>query len=228
MNVAGDFRQDGDGIVNALGLMEAKTMNSKRTLMAAMVGLAMFAMPIAASAKNNNHEFKNEARAARVSRQYVAPVRNFGPIVVNKHGVRNGTWMPAPKVIPVREWREHDRGWHRGWGDHDDDDYGYRPYYSAPAYAAPVYSAPAYGYGRNCRAARGVLYNYQKDRATGHPAAAYDLLRRNQWAFHSGCAVGSPYAGGLFGGYGGAPAYGYGQQYGGSSFLTPFLGQFVR
>ena len=101
-----------------------------------------------------------------------------------------------------------------------------------PAYADP------------CRHARGVIINYYRDRNTGHPAAAYDLLRNNQWAFHSGCSAGTPYAGGglfnRFGGLGGGPAYGYGyngynqpyggygRPYGGGSILTPFLGQFVR
>jgi len=217
-------------------------MNSKASLMAALVGLAMLATPIAASAKDKNHYFSNNSYAARVSRPYV------GPVVVSKHEFRHGpraTWMPAPQPLAPVEWRG--RG-HR-WGDHDDDDYrGYRNYYPAPVYNAPVYAAPAYpaygGYGRNCRAARSLLYNYNRDRNTGHPAAAYDLLRNNQWAFHSGCSAGTPYAGGGlfngFGGLGGGPAYGYGyngynqpyggygRPYGGGSILTPFLGQFVR
>lgn len=218
-------------------------MNSKTGLMAALVGIAMLATPIAAAAKDKNHNF-NYSRPARASRAYVASARNFGPVVVNKHDFRNGkhaTWMPGPRAIAPVEWRDH------RWGDRDDDDYrGYRNYYPAPVYTAPVYGAPSYpaygGYGGNCRAARSVMYNYNKDRATGHPAAAYDLLRQNQWAFHSGCSVGAPYAGGRFGGFGGVPAYGsygynsgygqpyggYGQPYGGGSMLTPLLQQFVR
>lgn len=206
-------------------------MKSKVSLMAALVGLAMLATPIAASAKDKNHYFINDSHQAR---PYA--------VVVNKHDFRNGkhgTWIAAPRRLAPVEWRDH------RWNDHDDDDYrGYRHYYPAPVYTAPVYAAPAYpgygGYGGNCRAARSVLYNYRKDQATGHPAAAYDLLRQNQWAFHSGCSVGTPYAGGRFGGLGGVPAYGsygynngygyngYGQPYGGGSILTPLLGQFVR
>ena len=39
------------------------------------------------------------------------------------------------------------------------------------------------------------MTNYYKDRNTGHPAAAYDLLRQNQWALNSGCATGAPIMG---------------------------------
>ncbi len=127
--------------------------------------------------------------------------------------------------------------------------YGYNSGYAAPVYAAPAYSAAPYGggyaTGNGCGAAQRVMNTYYRDRNTGHPAAAYDLLRQNQWATRSGCAtgasVGSGFLGGLgsLGGYGGgyrgAPAYnsgynggGYGQSYGGGSMLTPLIQQFVR
>jgi hypothetical protein len=183
-------------------------MKSKLSLVAAMVGLAMLATPIAAAAKDHRFDY----------------VRGQGGYVVNKHEFKHGaTW------VPVHEW--HDRGWgdrdewreHR-WGDGDDyRGYGPRGYYPAPAYAAPapVYGyGPGYGYRDPCRRANSVWYNYQKDRATGHPAAAYDLLRQNQWALHSGCAAGpAPY------GYGGGYS-GYGQPYGGSSMFSPLLQYF--
>jgi hypothetical protein len=81
-----------------------------------------------------------------------------------------------------------------------------------------VYSG--YGSGQGCAGAQRVMRTYARDRATGHPAAAADLLRQNQWALRSGCASGAPYGGGgLFsglGGYRGAPAY---NNYGGGGLL---------
>ena len=101
------------------------------------------------------------------------------------------------------------------------------------------------------------MRTYARDRATGHPAAAADLLRQNQWALHSGCAGGNGggllgglggggyrgapaynngggYGNGGLGGYRGAPAYGnggyntgYGQPNGGGSMLAPLM-QYIR
>src|SRR5260370_29883882 len=66
------------------------------------------------------------------------------------------------------------------------------------------------------------MRTYARDRATGHPAAAADLLRQNQWALHSGCGGGAGVGRGLLGGLGGyrnAPVYnnygGYNGGYGG-------------
>src|SRR6202167_1529768 len=79
-------------------------------------------------------------------------------------------------------------------------DYGYRGY-PAPGYVG----APAYAEAPYYAGARGPT--------TGHPAAAYDLLAQNRWAFRSGCAGAAPAGGGLFGG---VPAY---NSYGGGSGL---------
>ena len=220
-------------------------MNSKRGLMTVLVGVAMLAMPLTAAAKDHGR-FQN-SQARNFTTPYVAPV------FVSKHDFRHGaTWMPAPAGLVSRdEWREN----HRGWNDGDADDYrggyGNRGYYAAPVYTAPVYAAPVYqgygygggyGGGNGCSAAQHVLRTYQRDRATGHPAAAADVLRQNQWALRSGCAGGAPYGGGLFGGLGGygggyrgAPVYnnyggyngGYGQPYGNGSMLSPLL-QYIR
>ena len=88
-------------------------MNSKASLMAALVGLAMLATPIAASAKDHRDDYVR------------AQSRFVGPAIVTKHDLRNAsraTWMPAPVgVHPVREW--HDHGY-RG--------YGYRGYSTPP------------------------------------------------------------------------------------------------
>ena len=236
-------------------------MKSKRTLMTALVGLALMATPIAAAAKDHGRFARTNVR---VSRPFVAPARNFAPVVVNKHEFRNSqVWTPAPVAVARHEWKGNGwkNGWTknewkgRGWGDGDADDYqnygyGNPGYVAAPVYAAPAYpvAAPYYGSGyaggNGCRKAQSIVTNYYKDRNTGHPAAAADILRNNQWAFRSGCAGGSPYNSGLLGGlgalggYGGAPAYGnygggynggYGQPYyGGTSMLAPLIQQFVR
>ncbi len=177
-------------------------MNSKRSLMTLLVGVAMLAMPLTAAAKD--HRFDNSR--ARV----FMPVANVTPVVVTKHDFRNGS-------IARHDWREH-----RAWENANAySNYGNRGYYAAPAYvAAPVYAAPVYsgygggygyGGGNGCGSAQRVMRTYSRDRATGHPAAAADLLRQNQWALHSGCAGGN--GGGLLGGLGGLGGYRGGQQY---------------
>lgn len=225
-------------------------MKSKLNLMAALVGLAMLALPLTAAAKDHGRFHNSQARI-------FTPARNVAPVVVTRHEFRHGaTWMPAPAAVARHNWR----GNHRGWNDGDADDYqnyGNSGYYPAPVYAAPVYAAPVYssyggglGRGQGCGQAQRVMRTFARDRATGHPAAAYDVLRQNQWAMHSGCAAEVPAAGrglgrlgrrgrmgglGGLGGYGGAPAYGngvgynggYGQPYGGGSMLTPLL-QYIR
>ena len=179
-----------------------------------LVGVAMLAMPLTAAAKD--HRFNNSR--ARV----FTPVANVTPVVVTKHDFRNGS-------IAGHDWRGH-----RAWENANAySNYGNRGYYAAPAYvAAPVYAAPVYsgyggGYGGNgggqgCGSAQRVMRTYSRDRATGHPAAAADLLRQNQWALHSGCAGGN--GGGLLGGLGGggyrgAPAYNNGGGYGNGGLL---------
>jgi hypothetical protein len=197
-----------------------RTMNSKRGLMTVLVGVAMLAMPLTAAAKDHRFD-KSRARA-------------FTPVVVTKHDFRHGaTWMPAPATITRHDWRGH-----RAWENANAySNYGNRGYYAAPAYvAAPVYAAPVYsgyggGYGGNgggqgCGNAQRVMRTYARDRATGHPAAAADVLRQNQWALHSGCAGGN--GGGLLGGLGGQGGYRGGQQYnnyGGGGLLGGLGGQ---
>jgi hypothetical protein len=206
-------------------------MKTKGSLMAAMVGLAMLATPITAAAYDHNRNYNNNAHS---SHSYVAPARNYSAPATRNY-VRNGSnYVTATRPYAagrgwgnVNEYRHYGRP---GYYSAPAPVYGAAaPVYAAPAYAAPAYAAPSYagGNGSGCGAAHSVMYNYRRDQATGHPAAAYDLLRQNQWAFHSGCNA-APYAGRVMGGYSGAPAYGYGQPYGGGSFLTPLLGQFVR
>jgi|GEM_PF-908221 len=223
-------------------------MNSKRSLMTALVGLAMLATPIAAAAHDYNH-YDHAAHAARVA----AATHPFANHVFGNGAFARHERHEERAIADANAYRNYGRG------------YG-TPAYVAPAYTAPVYAAPAYaapayastpyygggygggGYGGNgCRRAQSVMTNYYKDRNTGHPAAAYDLLRQNQGVLNSGCATGAPIMGsaplgGLLGGLGGLggygrPAYnggyntgyaqqGYGQPYGGGSMLAPLLGQF--
>lgn len=222
-------------------------MKSKRNLITALVGLAMLATPITAAAKDHRDNYTRASQAHTFS----APVRSRVGTVNEYRGLG---------AVAHRDWHEDHHGWDRGYG------YGYgRPgYYATPAYVAPYYAGPVYGGGGygyggggSCAHARQIVTTYQRDRYTGHPAAAADVLRQNQWAFRSGCGGGvAPYAGGLFSGFGGAPAYtnyggynrgyntgynqpygggygqpyggGYGQPYGGSSMLTPLLQQFIH
>jgi hypothetical protein len=222
-------------------------MNSKRSLMTALVGLAMLATPIAAAAHDYNH-YDHATHAARVA----AATHPFANHVYGNGAFARHERHEERAIADANAYRNYGRG------------YGapayVAPAYTAPVYAAPVYAAPAYatpgyaaapyygggyGGGNGCRRAQSVMTNYYKDRNTGHPAAAYDLLRQNQWALNSGCATGAPglgsasSMGGLLGGLGGygRPAYnggyntgyaqqGYGQPYGGGSMLAPLLGQF--
>lgn len=229
-------------------------MKSKRSLMTALIGLAMLATPIAAAAKDH--------------KGHDGTGRNYSHQWESRHEFRNQrAWTPAPVVAVRRDWNKdrhewkeyrHDNGWHNGWrhGDGDADDYpnyGYRTYYGnrgcyGPAYVTPYYGRSGYAYGGGaCAWAQHIRNVYARDRYTGHPAAARDLLPQLRRA-EQACG-GVPYGGGgLFGGYAGVPAYenygynnynysGYGQPYGygygnsygnGYSMLAPLLQQFVH
>jgi len=213
--------------------------------MTVLVGLAMLATPITAAAHDYNYAHNN-SHPSHASHSFTAPARSFAtarnfPAAVTRNQFRNNAFAAAPG-----------RGWaaNRTWGTADEyRNYGRnyaRPgYYAAPAYpvAGPNYGG-GYGYASPCGHAQGIMNIINRDRATGHPAAAYDVLRQNQGLLQS-CGGGVPATGGLFsgfGGYGGAPAYGdygggynggynggYGQPYGGgSSILGPLIQQFVR
>ena len=245
-------------------------MKSKQILMSALVGLAMLATPILASAKDHKGDGRNYSHQSE-SRSF-----NAG----NKHEFRTQrAWTPAPVVAVRHDWNEnhrdwktyrHDNGWHNGWRHNDGDaddyaNYGYRRYYrnrgyyyNRPAYVAPYYGRSGYANGAgSCAWAQHVRNVYARDRYTGHPAAARDLLPQLRRA-EQACG-GVPYARGgrgLFSGYAGVPAYenyggyngynnynyssynggygqpygyGYGNGYGGSSsMLAPLLQQFVH
>ena len=205
-------------------------MKSKRSLMTMLVGLAMLATPITAAAKDHNHDGgKNFSRPAQ-TRAFNAPSRSFAPA---RGAARVGTVNEyrGQGAVAHRDWVDANRGWNRGNGYGRPGYYANRGYYNpgyvaapvAPYYAAPGYAGYGGGYGKSCAHARQIMTVYQQDRYRGHPAAAADVLRQNQWAFHSGCGGAAPMGGGgLFNGFNGfaEPAYnnyggGYGQPYGG-------------
>ncbi len=171
-------------------------MNSKRGLMTVLVGLAMLATPVAAAARDYKHY---DGHAAHVTRNFDRAVRN--------------------DAVANHDWRAN-----RAWADnHAYRNYGYanRGYYGTPAYAAPAYGGGYGGYagGNGCGNAARVINTYDRDRNSGHPAAAYDLLAQNRWAFRSGCGAGAPVGGGMLGGL--VPSY---SNYGGGGGLLSGLG----
>jgi hypothetical protein len=183
-------------------------MNSKRGLMAVLVGLAMLATPLAAAAKDYHHY---DSHAAHVARSVNASAHSF---------VATRNYDRALRHDAAAGWTADHRGWR--------DAAAYRAYgrgYAAPGYvgapyaATPYYGGGGYAGGNGCGAAQRVMNTYYRDRNTGHPAAAYDLLAQNRWAFNSGCAGGAPVGGGLFGG--GVPAY---NSYRGNGLLGGLFG----
>jgi len=103
-------------------------------------------------------------------------------------------------------WGDHDRDdfHHYRWGDHDRDDFRRAPrvYYPNNYYGyAPGYGR---GYAGGCNMTR--LQNvYRQDRATGHPAAANDVVR--QMRLCGGMSSVYPYSG-YYGQNGFAPLLG--------------------
>jgi hypothetical protein len=211
-------------------------MKSKLNLMTALVGLAMLATPIAAAAKDHRGpgNFSRPAQVRAQARAFNPPARAF---VTNRPFRNRAVFVPAPVVrADPDRWGDRHEWKHGPDGDGDADDYVRYGrgggYYVAPApVVAPYYAGPGYvggyGGGRSCAQARRVMTVYQQDRYRGHPAAAADILRQNQWAFRSGCGGVAPIGGGLFNngfggfgnGFGAAPVYnnyggGYGQPYG--------------
>lgn len=167
-----------------------------------LVGLAMLAMPLTAAAEDHNFHAQNNHAAHAAARNYARAVRNGA---VAPGAVRD---FRAERAFGnAGEYRNYGRAYNYNRGY-----YGAPGYVGAPGYAAPYYGGgvPGYAVGNGCGRAQSVMNQYYRDRNYGHPAAANDLLRQNQWAFRSGCAGGAPVGGG-FGGlgglFGGAPAY---------------------
>jgi len=205
-----------------------------------LVGLAMLATPLTAAARDHNFYAQNNHAAQVSQRNFARAVRNGAVVSTPRdfHDFRGGHAWGAGNPYRNYGWAYRNRGY-----------YGAPAYVGAPGYVAPYYGGgvPGYAVGNGCGRAQSVMNQYYRDRNNGHPAAANDLLRQNQWAFRSGCAGGAPVGRGLFSGFGGAPVYnnyggyggyngaynggyngGYGQPYGGSSMLGPLIQQYFH
>ena len=195
--------------------------------------------------------------------------RNAAPVVIPVNRVNRAARF-SPNFIPPGHL--HARGWNRKWRnsqtfvpaggyatpgvvcDEDGDDcrsVGYQGGYQNGYYPNYGYGAGNYQVGNNagaCVEAQRLQQQVRRDRATGHPAAANDVLRK--MARMERACGGAPVGGGLLGGLGGAPfgnglpgglgapAYnnygynsGYNQPYynnGYGSSLAPLLQQFIH
>jgi hypothetical protein len=211
-------------------------MRSTKSFMVVILGLAMLAAPITASAAEHHHGARNRAHAAvaatrsfkfhnSVPARSVTPARWFAPRVVSNN-----------RIAQASAWHQH--------RDFDDDDNfarngGVVPVYPCYGYTKPTPApvagylalAPALGYaspnyGSPCAAAQRAIKIARHDRRTGHPAAATDVLRNNSRALASCPGVAALPA---YGSYGyNAPLQGSPSGYGASTMLAPLLQNFVR
>jgi hypothetical protein len=163
------------------------TMNYRKNLMAGLIGLALLAAPVAATAQNRDSR-KNDSHPAvsQSHRDATAAHNNKAPARSN-NAARNEardqrdvrTEHPAPAVAANRDSRDYrnDRGGTYHNGDRDYRNYGDRGYDGGYYAGGPgVYVMP-YGYaGGACAWAQHLRNVYYQDRNTGHPAAAADLL----------------------------------------------------
>ncbi|MGH7814968.1 MAG: hypothetical protein ACREQI_13325 [Candidatus Binataceae bacterium] len=196
-------------------------MNSKQRLISILAGIAMLAMPAAASARDHGQHRGFKARPAHEFR-VARPAHNFAaPVAVRRNFDR--------RAARVNRW--HD-GYRRGdWAQPYAGGYGYN---YVPAAPVTGYAAPYYG-GSACGNAQRTMNQVRLDRRTGHPAAANVLLRRHRGMVRS-CGYAGQADSGLFNGLGAAPGYaGYGTPYaanpygyGAASALTPLIQQFIR
>jgi hypothetical protein len=100
-------------------MQEATKMKANKSVLSALLGVALLAVPLTASA---HEDIRNRAPVPAYHKVVVAPKTNFTPRVADNHQM----WM-KPKGPAVRLPERHDERW-----DHRDD---YRP---APRYVAPV------------------------------------------------------------------------------------------
>lgn len=198
--------------------------------------------------------FNTVNRAPRFNQNFIPPGHLHAP-------GWNRNWNNTQAFVPVghRDWEdeeeehEHYNGTPAVVCDEDGDDCrtvgGYQGGYQGGYYPNYGYGAGNYQTGNAasaCVEAQRLQNQYRRDRATGHPAAAADLLRKisRMQSYCGGAPVGrgllgglggAPFGNGLLGGLG-APAYnnygyngGYNQPYnnGYGSSLAPLLQQFI-
>jgi hypothetical protein len=208
-------------------------MRSTNSLIAAILGVAMLATPVAAAAAEHHRGDRNSARAAASAPHSfnfhnsapagpLAATRAFAPRAYRgNRGERSVNWrhdrnfaynnLPATNaVVPIYP------------------SYGYTNSVPMAGYVAPApmvgYAAPEYG--SPCVVAQRAIKIARHDRRTGHPAAANDVLRNNSQALASCPQVSGLSANGSYGYNAAYQASPYG--YGSSTMLAPLLQNFVR
>jgi hypothetical protein len=172
------------------------TMNFRKNIMTGLIGLALLATPIVATAqdrdsgKNESHPAVSQPhRDASAAHNNKAPARSnetarkAEPRTATRNEARDErnvrTEHPAPAVAANRDSRDYRNDRYRSDhnGDRDYRNYGDRGYDGGYYAGGPgVYVMP-YGYaGGACAWAQHLRNVYYQDRNTGHPAAAADLL----------------------------------------------------
>jgi hypothetical protein len=212
------------------------TMRSTKSLIAAILGVAMLATPITASAAEHHRARVNVARAAAIaprslSVRNTAPARSFA--ATRWFAPRAFVNNRAERLFARRQYRNFNAApVYAGNGVVTPvyPSYGYSNVAPVPAvgYMAP---APTVGYtqpyyGSSCAAAERAVKIAQHDRKTGHPAAANDVLRNHSRELASCQGIGALPAYGSYGynaPYAASP-YGYGT----TTMIAPLLQSFVR
>jgi len=153
-------------------------MAHRKTLITGLIGLAMLATPIAASATVNDSRIgynnapisrSDETPASDFPVGIVVPATMTGPEFRDQHGI--DTWNSSPIVL-VDDWREDRYERNHRWGN---DGWRYRRGYNYNR-GYYGYAMPRGYYGGSCGWARHLRQVYNQDRYSGHPAAASDLL----------------------------------------------------
>jgi hypothetical protein len=193
-----------DGIGSApLSASRRHPMKSKRKLIMALLGLALFATPINALAyqrgpvarTNMAAPARNFARARSTAFSHPAAFRSFSN---RNFPERSNTMLGARPFARPFQANPVMNNWK---GNEFPQNYGGYGYNQAPGYgyAAPamgMYGAgmPSYGGGEYaggaCTNVQRLQNQARRDWYTGHPAAAVDLLQRMRWA-ENRCGVGS-------------------------------------
>jgi hypothetical protein len=179
-------------------------MKSKRKLIMALLGLALFATPINALAYRNDTAARTRTTAAAPARSFAATRgTSFSrPAAVRSFANRNFAQSARPlnrtfQSNPVmNNWRANgflqNRGAY-GYNDNRGPGYGYavpsRMYGAGEQAYGPSYAGLGYG-GGTCANVQRLQNQARRDRYTGHPAAANDLLQRMRWA-ENRCGSGS-------------------------------------
>jgi hypothetical protein len=179
-------------------------MIGRKNFLTGLIGFALIAAPITATAMNTDSS-RNDSRQPQAQSQQApephasrAPFRSNSPTrkeepakmtrkeapatAIRTDAREQHTASRAPAVATHRDSREATRSDHVASYDHHDGSYDHRNYdehgHVSGAYVAatPVYVMPQGYEGGACAWARHLHNVYYQDQNTGHPAAASDLL----------------------------------------------------